>query len=507
MGEASPSYQSDPLSAIFSDLYDKRLPEENAKLKKYQRFYSLGAELNGSCSQLKDLSYATILQQNVVRRSVVSTLQLIGLDAAVKSIGSYAKRLEVSPEDYQTLATNLVKNYCSQNLTVISLRNIEKSLQHYYATPDAAIIPALSSSPFASEASKVSTERVQARKREFDTALRSFRSFCSWGGDVEDYRMLAPYLRNPFIQGMLIDQLTTKDVAKNSSVKVLCRGLICRQVPAIEFNREIPVSVGSTGLDTDLKKQYCSHFRFLDYQPKRTLKEVAGWIKGSELEAPILEVNFFVSLLTGMPDLMFGIDKYNEAPALAKSSIDDRWNLWAKKALGTLAHDLYFEESLRVRAEPRRNPIDLRSNGFKINFSVTVGEIDRLMNDKDKISMRFEVKLPKNYLRSLRTKWNDMAMRTAFDEQPAFYSKEARTMEQYLKPKQDLFQQKMWNDEFGRLVSVELIEQVLKYEGPLFDSYQEEMIVVPITFSYGLFALNYLRYRADVQHGRLKVNL
>ena len=353
----------------------------------------------------------------------------------------------------------------------------------------------------------MSSEKTEARKREFDNAIKTFRSFCSWGGDVEDYRMLAPYLKSPFIQGMVIGQLTSKVEGKDSSLKVICRDLICRQVENAKFQREFPVSVGSTGLDTDLKKQYCSHFRFLDYEPKKTLPEVSSWIKKSELEAPILEVNFFISLMTGMPDLMFGIDKYNEAPALAKSSIDDRWNTWAQNALGTFSKDLYFEESLRVSAIPRRNVGDLRVNGFGVNFTVTVGEIDRLMNDKDKVSMSFEVKLPKNYLRSLRTKWNDMATRAAFDEQPEFFAREAKTMELYLKPKEELFQQKMWNNDFARLVSAELIQQVLKYDGAMFDTYKDEMIAVPVTFSYGLFALNYLHYRADVQHGRLKVNL
>ena len=65
----------------------------------------------------------------------------------------------------------------------------------------------------------------------------------------------------------------------------------------------------------------------------------------------------------------------------------------------------------------------------------------------------------------------------------------------------------MWNDDFSRLIVQELVGQILSYKGPLFDSYQEEMLRVPVKFSYGIFALSYLRYRADVKAGRLKLNL
>jgi hypothetical protein len=41
----------------------------------------------------------------------------------------------------------------------------------------------------------------------------------------------------------------------------------------------------------------------------------------------------------------------------------------------------------------------------------------------------------------------------------------------------------------------------------LFNDYKDQIISIPINFSYGLFAISYIRYRADVAAGRLKLSL
>lgn len=504
LGEADPSLQEDPLKLVFTS--KEGSPVQDAKLKAYQQLYTDGMELVSSCSRLQGSRYASPLQEKDARRSITATLQLIGLDSSIKGVGAYARKLELGQEQFEKLKNNLVRNYCSKNITILSLRNIEKSLQHYYENPEETLIPSYNGSAFASGAIKESSEKFESRQKEFNHALRAFRSFCSWGGDVDDYRMLPAYLNNPFVHTLVINRLTTP-VPEGLSSKVICRDLICRQATDPQFKNQFPLSVGSTGLKTDLQKQYCSHFRNLSYRPKDTIPEIAEWIKESELEGPILETNFFISLLTGMPDLFFGVKKYSEIPQLAKSSIDDRWQAWAKNVLENFSRELYFEESLKVKPRPRRNPADLSVNGFRVDFDVTLGEIDRLMNENDKLSMQFELKLPKNYLRSLLTKWNDIARRLATDEQQDFFAENARYISQYLWPKESLLQQKMWNEDFARLVSSELLGQILKYDGKIFSSYKEEMITIPVTFSYGLFALNYLHYRADINKDRLKVNL
>jgi hypothetical protein len=517
MGEAYNEIQTDPLRSIFSDKYDTSQRSENNKVKYYRATFENGQNLGESCSYLEAPVYSTSWQEKQARRSMAATLQYIGLDTTIKAIGAYAKKLDVSDSEFKRLTKNLIQNYCSKNVTVFSLRNIEKSLEHYYQNPQMNMIPSIQSSPFATELIKMSTEKTSSRSREFDLVIRNFRAFCSWGGEVEDYRLLTSFLNNKFIMSFVIkniagvqsqiDEKTQKVVSlpSDSSVQVVCNDLICRKEDPIVFKKKFPLSVGSTGLVTDLSKLYCHHFKYQD-SPRKTIPQIKSWIKNQELEDPILETSQFISLMTGVPDLFNGVSAYVEIPLLVKSSVDERWNQWAKEVIGMFSKDLHFEESLKVKVEPKRKLAELSRNEFKINFSITLGEMDRLSTEND-IDLSFDLTLSKNYLRMMRSKWNVMSKNVDIEGKKQFKKEISDYLDIQLKKKEKLFTQKVWNEDFSRLIADELMHQVIKYEGPFFDSYQDEMIKVPVKFSYGLFALGYLKYRADVASGRLKINL
>lgn len=519
MGEAQPEIQTDPLQTVFSDIYDRSQFGENKKIKLYQSTYQSGINLVESCGYLEAPKYATSWQEKQAKRSMAATLQYIGLDTAIKGIGAYAHKLDITPEAFERLSNNLVNNYCSKNITIFSIRNVRESLNFYYKNPVMDIIPTIATSPFATEIIKNKTETHEARSREFDHVVKSFRAFCSWGGDDNDYRMLTSYLNNRFIMSFVIKNMTgvqdqihpkTQKVVtapSKSTVQVTCTDLICRKEDAVSFKTKFPLSVGSTGLDTDLAKLYCHHFRFQDPPTRKTNPLVQTWLKEMELEDPILETSQFISLMTGVPDFFNGIETYNEIPLMVRSSIDERWSKWSRDVLKLFSKDLLFEESFKVKVEPRRDRLALQTEGFKIDFTVTLGEMDRLMQDNDKLGLSFDLKISKNYLRSLRTKWGVLEKEVDTEGQKHLKEDIARYLNIQLKEKEKLFKQKMWNEDFSRLVAQELLEQALHYRGSLFNSYQDQILKVPVKFSYGLFALGYLRYRGDVAHGRVKLNL
>lgn len=517
MGEAREEIQNDPLRAIFSEIYDKSLFGENKKLKLYQSTYESGQYLSESCSYLGQTRYATPWQEKQARRSVTATLQYIGLDTTIKAIGAYSRKFDLSEEDFRRLKGNLILNYCSRNITSISIRSLDQSFDYYYKNPLMELIPSISTSPFATEMMKTGSEKTSARSREFDLVIRSFRAFCSWGGDTEDYRLLSPYLNNRFIMSFVfknmaglqdkIDEKVQKvtTVSSSDTVQVLCTDLICRKESQAVFKNRFPLSIGSTGVLTDLSKQYCHHFRFQDV-PQKTIPEVREWVKAQELEDPIFETSQFIALMTGVPDFFQSVDAYIDIPLMARSSIDERWAKWARTVLNSFSHDLLFEESFKVKVEPRRNLSDLSGNGFGVDFSVTLGELDRLVKENDKIDVSFELKLSKNYLRELRTKIVMLQDDLDFDGQKKLKEETASYLNIQLKEKEKLFAQKLWNEDFGRLIAEELILQTKHYQGELFKSYQDEVLRVPVRFSYGLFALSYLKYRSDVTSGRVKLS-
>lgn len=294
-------------------------------------------------------------------------------------------------------------------------------------------------------------------------------------------------------------------VKSPSTVQVTCEDLICRRTQSWEeFERKFPLSVGASGLDTDLAKLYCNHFRYQDYVATDAVPQVKQWIKESELEDPIFETNFFLSIMTGVPDPMYSTEKYIDLPLMAKSSIDERWTNWANDVLNLFSKDLMFEESLKIRTIPLRDKVSIRTGGLKFRFSITLGELDRVMDETDKLRSTFTFKLSKNYLRSIKTKWNSLKGQADFEGQKNFKKEMAQYLNLQLEKKEKLFLQKIWNADLSRIMAEELLEQVLAYEGTLFDSYKDEMLIIPVEFNYGLFAMSYLRFRADVNADRLK---
>ncbi len=519
MGEAVSEYQQDPLYYIFNDIYDKSKEAENRKMKLYQNTHLSGAYLKESCNLYVAPTYATNWMEKQAKRSVAATLQYIGLDTSIKAIGAYAHRFQIPEEKFKTLATNLVSNYCSKNITIFSLKRLEQSFQYYFKNPVTDIIPSVESSPFVSDLYKRQTESTQAKSNEFDMAIRNFRSFCSWGGDVVDYRMMVPYLKNPFIMSFVIKNLNsiqdrydhqtqrTSQSQSKDTVQVECKDLICRKTDAESFKRTFPESIGSTGLFTDVAKLYCHHFRFTDYVSAGAVPQVKAWIKKQELEDPIFETSFFISLMTGVPDPIFGVDTYRDLPMLAKSTIDERWNRWAKDALSIFSKNMLFEESLNIKAHPRRDKVVLRTEGFLMDFFITLGEMDRVVDETDKLTTSFDLKLSKNFLRHVKNRWTTLNNQIDLEGKEKFIQETSSFIDIQLKEKEKLFRQKMWNENFSRLIVQELIGQLQAYRGPLFESYQDQVLRVPVKFSYGIFALSYLRYRADVKAGRLKLNL
>ena len=518
LGEAAQEVQTDPLSLVFTDMYSTAKDTHYKKIKNYQGSLFSGKFFAESCNILGPSTYSTTWREAQAKRSTVAALQYIGLDTTIKAIGAYAKNLQIGENEYGNLVHNVMKQYCSENVTVMSLKTIKSSLEYYYQNPDPHIIPSVENSPYVTDAFKSGSMSPETRAKEFQYAIRNFRAFCSWGGDAEDYRMLPPYLKNPFImihvsRNMGGFRYTWNEksesmfwVKSDDTARVVCKDLICRVVPRPEFRKYFPTSTGSTGLISDLNKLYCQHFRLLDYDQKKTIPEVKAWIKGLEIEESILETSFFVSLMTGVPDPFMIQKKYSDIPAVVKSSVDERWTKWSRDSLTSFSRDLLFEDSLRVKAMPRRNLAEIK-DGLLIDFHVTLGEMDRIMRNNDKISMSFDFKLSKNWVRSLITRFNIISTNLDVDGEKAFKEEISRYIDLQLKTKEKMFTQKLWNDEFSRLITDELLAQVLSYKGKYFESYSDEMITVPVRFRYGIFALSYLRYRSQVAKGATKLNL
>lgn len=515
-GDAPLHYQQDPLRHIFP-IFEAQKGEEAKKIKFYHHRYTQGEYLNNSCTHYGPMSYGESWREDQARRSVTATLQYIGLDTAIRAVGAYAKELSIDSSSYNNLVDNLVDNYCSKNITIFSLRTVKASLKHYYENPQMDLIPRIESSPFATDLFKNFSAGPNIRSNEFEYVTELFRDFCSWGGEISDYRMLGPYLSNRFIMSFVFENLTDKKqsfdeetsrvhLVKNpDSLKVNCDELICRKASDEHFRLKFPLSVGSSGLKTDLDKLYCHHFRYLEYKSD-SIAEVKTWVKKQSLESVVFRQNLFISFMTGVPDPFFGMPDYKELPFLAKSSIDERWSKWSKDVLDGFSRDLLFEESIKIGIKKRSDYLSLITDGYGIELSITLGEMDRMLGELDKLSMMFNIELSQSYLLWLRKEWSHSLKNADFVGQKKLQEQLQTTLKTLFKPKEGHYLQKVWNDDIFRIMSDELIGQVSKAPVSWFEQgYKDKMLQIPIRFNYGIFALSYLKYRSDVASGAGKL--
>ena len=145
--------------------------------------------------------------------------------------------------------------------------------------------------------------------------------------------------------------------------------------------------------------------------------------------------------MTGVPDPIFGVDTYRDLPMLAKSTIDERWNRWAKDALNIFSKDMLFEESLNIKAHPRRDKVALRTDGFLIDFFITLGEIDWVVDETDKLTTSFDLKLSKNFLRHVKSRWTTLNNQIDLEGKEKFIQETASFIDIQLKEKEKLFRQ------------------------------------------------------------------
>jgi hypothetical protein len=512
MTGASEEQRYDPLDSIFQNRNQKSLSDkvEIGPLKLYYHQLLEGEKLQNSCEFVKPAHYFNDWEEKQAKRSIVSTLQWIGLQFSVKAIGKFASDLNLNESDYNQLIKNMMNNYCSQNLTSISLKKVEKLLLENYATPEKYLFHHLEQIPYATEKFRNIISQENFKSTQLDYAVKSFRSFCSWGGDTEDYRLLSPYLKNPIIMNFVFQHLqglesqfdqnkgVIQNIHSSKSHQVLCDELICRKVTKSLFDQKFKLSVGSSGLETDLQKLYCHHFQFQDYSAK-TLPWAQNIVKKFEVEESLFEALFFISLMTRWPDPLFGLEKYVDIPFLIKSSMDEQWQFWAKKALSLSHRELFYEESPKLRVERMVKDLSIGVSKFELRASFTLGEFDRVIDGRDKFRAQMNLKVPLNYFIQLVKRWQILREKIDLNGQKLLMKDFASYLMIQLKEKEKYFQSKIWTDEFSKILADELLLQALNMKGSLLKNYSNTILTIPLEIEYGLFALSYLKDRGEVQ--------
>jgi hypothetical protein len=511
LGNVKDIQQYDPLQGVFSRYTmvdpDKMDEQELKRLQEYVGLFRQGANLKFACEYRDYYTYATQWDEANARRSIAATLQYVGLDISMRAIIEYSKKLELSEDEFKNIVDNLLENTCSKNISVYSIRLLRNNFFHLYNTSTNFQLPSIKNSPYFPENVKKLTNSIQAKENEMNLTLKNFRAFCSWGGDTDDYRLMAPYVSNPFIMSLVFNHLLRRNILwdtqmrtltfedNEDSVQVACEDLICRNKDEVRFNRLFPRMVGTTDLYGDLETLYCGHFRNESYRPGNPVDKINKWVKAQTIEDPYLEVLQFLSLYTGIPDALISSVKYKDLIKSLRESFDLRWQKWASLKTNQFVSDLLYEESLHIDLVPMAKSIEIKKGDFQLVFDYTLGELDRVLDVNDKIHSTFHLEFPRSYLKWLRRSFILANNVSDFTKMNSLMEKVTTYINFQLEAKKKLFLIPMWNEKMGTILAREMVSQLTSYKGMYFNDFGHEKMKIPVKFRYGLFALQYLRNR------------
>lgn len=507
------STEKDPLDYVFKreeNLSTSSLRQFRENLSLYRGFYEEGKNLINQCKKPYEIRYESLWHKSQVKRALGATMQYLVLDLLTRSLPIYAKYFEFKDEDYKNLTENLVNNYCSENLSIISKKTLKKNFLYRFSNDSDFRLPSTDGNPLFSENLASLQNSRTVMEQEFKVALELFKSTCSWSGSGEDYGLMTPLLKHPSLFSFLVRQFegfelswksSTNSLEKKNTTKVLnvwCENLICRRINSIAFKNQVYRMIGSDNLSEDLKKLYCEEILALDYDVKNTKDELLiKEMKARSFEAENILSSYTISLITGVPDFILRAKKFSEMEEVLRSSVDTTWTNWAKKNLEEVSRDVFYEEPLTfelVRNEKNFKPFDKK---FELFFDINQGEFDRSVEAHGKIRTVYNLKLPTQIIMYIRREIQSLDPRDTIAKEN-FYKIVTAQLEGHVKKLEASFIVIPWKGNLSRFLADELIEQVAMKESKAILGMREKEVDVAINIHYGVFALKTIKHMRDV---------
>jgi hypothetical protein len=510
LGDLSRKYRKDltqALKYIFQSRGNLKV-EHKRSLSFYRGFIEEGENLASFCRTDHRINYVDVWKKNEVKRAVISTLQYIGLDLLARALPKYAKFFEFSEQEFKNLVNRLTGNYCSKNISIISIKQLAKNILFNFTFNTPFILPDIQGNNLFSPKLMELNTVDQVKENEFIQSIKLFKVFCSWGNDVDNLRLLVPLLNNPIIMAFLIRQMTNRrfnwDLVNNEislrrelqTIQVLCRGAICRKVNHEKFNDLIPRSLGSRNLTMDFKRLYCEQFKNAPYRIKNQEPKILKMIKASKPADESLLVGQFLSLLTGIPDLFVRANKFSDASEFLKFSFQDSWENWARHFLKKMGEDLYFEEPLTLEVVSRKHYFHEFSPRFAVEFDINKGEIDRSVEMVGKLNLSFSLELSKSYLSWAREQWPSVLRESTRKQRKRILKNFVKRIEDQVLSNRKKFILPPWTGKLEELIAKELLTQLALYEGNYFENLKREKVKIPIGLNYAPFALKYIHLKS-----------
>lgn len=500
-GQELPVYQTD---RALIPLVRPMLGEREDSWGPWRRYLALlhsAENLNQTCQNIGPLKYGNPQDLQTALRSMLATVQYLGLKATIQANRAYAQKLGWSSEQKENMAHNLLST-CSSNMTLMG----QKTMRDLLLAP-------------ATENEQVATFKIS---RQFPLLLREqgdnldfirqeallnarlFRNLCSWGGDLDDLRLIPTLAHNPVVMSFVISQLLALEYGEDPKThelitrinpeagQVYCPDRLCRRILFSEMMKVFPKSLGQISLQRDLEGLYCHYLQDATIPTGSALNPILGqWQKSSTLEEERLLSSLFVSHLTGVPDLVVRAQDVDALETWISKSTLESFDRWALSAISGFSLFPEYEESMTLdvvardvsRTFPQPIALDLVLNW---------GEFDRVLASTGKIVLSTQMTLPVRLAQWISLRHQEgPAMREKYSDEIK------QRLSDHIRPQIKLWEKRwvtpLWEgDLLGKVVEVLELELVrIDWQSWRFQDSQS--LKIPVSIRFGPQSLRYLR--------------
>lgn len=503
--------QLDPLDYVFNGT---RVVQENRQereiLMKYLGHWQEGENLQNRCQSYSETDSLNRPLRDHILRTMMTAYQFIGIDLTTRAIVEYAKALDWPAEQFLRLSQNLVQQYCSPNISIISRQELARHWANQYQYGSGFLLPRVaihnSFPPTAIEQFGSNQKNLQ---RELKRTIELFRSFCSWGGNGARPRLLSFMFQDPQFSAFVMRKLagveikyddslrSTYLVSSSQGVHVNCQNLICRRTSKEIFLQQFPPIWRGEGLLKGLERTYCQHLRWINPNIKLQNKMIRDWVRQTSQEDHYLMQGQLRALLTGIPEFLLRVDHSRDLVDFLRASYRQSWGHWAQTTSALLAQNLLYEESLNLVKVDSQFYFYKKKTDFRIKLLVALGEFDRVLMGRDKIGVSYHLRVSKDVLRWVRAKSRELSSRFEDLErkEKQIFEVLKRQLAGQVKALEEKFIIRPWEGDLSGIIARELIAQVTRYKGTFFQQSDQAQVIIPIEFSYGPFALRYIHYK------------
>ncbi len=501
----------DPLDTLLTQKINPLNEDQQVfknQLLHYRGFYQEGLNLQNICETDPRIRYPKKFDEMMAIKGFLNNLQFQIMSTSMAAIAEYSVRAGFSEEGFKNLATNLVNNYCSANIQFYSKKKLLTWTQSFYGQK--YLLPSLTNNPFFPKAIDQIISDEQKNQNEFILTVEIFKSACSWNNDIDDLRLMVPFVKNSIIAEIIFrfidDEEIRWDEALNTNLKVqvmnenkiLCRDDLCRFSANDRFLSLFPRGLGSKTISGGLRRVWCNRFNNLRYQlenlPEK-LKKMAAERNG---KMDSLLNGQLIALYTKLPELFLWAKNFSDLHQYTRITFDHDLNQWASEQNERLSSDLLFEEGLTLELVDRQYYYNPYSPKLSVEFDVNLGDSDRAYTRMGKLSLKFNLHVHKKIIRWIRLEWLNLMPQERKKREEDLKKMLMHQISEYIEKSQHKLFFPPWNERIGTMVASEIIEQLLLNKTGYFNVMEKTTVQIPVVINYSPFALKYIYYQFQV---------